>query len=104
MMMHAFRTDGERTEASVPSDNLDLSDLFLFGTRDANISHLGAQHLLRYLDTFDEVRTNRLHLAIGAAVLGKRVTLYPGSYFKNRAVWEFSLRDRFSTVEWGEAA
>jgi len=56
------------------------------------------------LDLFDEVRTNRLHDAICAGLLGKRVKMYPNSYFKNRAVYEFSMRDRFPDVEWVEMA
>jgi len=101
-VLHAFRTDGEQTGTPIPVDNLDLSRLFYYGTRDADVCHTTALHLLRYLDTFDEVRTNRLHLAIGSAVLGKRVLFQPNSYFKNRAVYEYSMRDRFPDVEWIE--
>ena len=100
--LHAFRTDAEQTATSVPDDNLDLSRIMAFGTWDANACHTGAQHVLRFLNLYDEVRTNRLHLAIGAALIGKRVKFYPNSYFKNRAVYEFSLRDRFPRVEWVE--
>lgn len=103
-VLHAFRTDAERIEGRIPGDNQDLSRLLFFGTRSAEICHVGALHLLRYLDLFDEVRTNRLHLAVGAAVLGKRVKLYPNSYFKNRAVYEYSMRDRFPDVEWVDEA
>jgi exopolysaccharide biosynthesis predicted pyruvyltransferase EpsI len=69
----------------------------------ADLCHTGAQHLLRYIDLYDEVGTNRLHVAIGAALLGKRVRFHPNSYFKNRAVYEFSMADRFPDVEWVEA-
>ena len=103
-MLHAFRTDAERSAIPVPADNLDLSSLVYFGTRDANVCHTGALHLLRYLNLFDEVWTNRMHLAIGAAVLGKRVKFHANSYFKNRAVYEFSMLDRFPDVEWVETA
>ena len=98
--LHAFRTDGEQTGIPVPIDNLDLSRLFYYGMRGADVCHTTALHLLRYLDTFAEVRTNRLHLAISAAVLGKRVQFQSNSYFKNRAVYEYSMRDRFPDVEW----
>ena len=101
--LNAFRTDGEQTGIPIPIDNLDLSKLFYYGTRNADVCHTTALHLLRYLDTFDEVHTNRLHLAIGSAVLGKRVLIQSNSYFKNRAVYEYSMRDRFPDVEWIEA-
>ena len=48
--------------------------------------------------------SNYFLIAIGGAVLGKRVRFHPNSYFKNRAVYEFSMLDRFPDVEWVEAA
>jgi len=72
------------------------------GTWDPTACHTGALHVLRYLDLYDDVRTNRLLLAIGAGLLGKRVEFHPNSYFKNRAVYEFSLRDRFPHMEWAK--
>ncbi len=44
------------------------------------------------------VRTDRLHVAIAAALLGKRVQLHAGSYFKNRAVFQSSLEPHFDRV------
>lgn len=44
--------------------------------------HAGAERLV----------TNRLHSSILGAILGIPTTLCPNSYFKNRAVWEHSLR------------
>ena len=44
---------------------------------------------------FDEVVTDRLHGAIGAALLGKRVVMRDNSYGKNADVYEFSLAERF---------
>jgi len=38
-----------------------------------------------------KVFTDRLHVAILAALLGKDTILYPNSYYKNREVYEFSL-------------
>lgn len=44
-----------------------------------------------YINEYKEIHTNRLHVAIAAALLKKKVTLIEGSYYKNRAVFEFSL-------------
>jgi len=41
----------------------------------------------------EHVVTNRLHFAIAALLLGRRATLLPGSWHKNRSVWETWLRD-----------
>ena len=40
---------------------------------------------------YEIVHTNRLHIGIVATMLGKEVYLYPNSYFKNKAVFDYSL-------------
>lgn len=102
VVLDAFRMDSEKTDITIPPGNLDLSDLFAFGTWHPELCHASARHLLRYLDLYDEVRTNRLHVAIGAALLGKRVKMHPNSYDKNQSVYDFSMRARFPNVEWVE--
>lgn len=37
------------------------------------------------------VYTDRLHVAILSAILGKKTYMYPNSYYKNKGVYEFSL-------------
>jgi CDP-glycerol glycerophosphotransferase len=44
------------------------------------------------------VRTDRLHVAIAAAMLGRSVELYPSKYFKAKAVYESSLKDLYANV------
>jgi len=102
-VLHAFRTDVEKTAVPLPVDNLDLANEFSHGTKSPHACHTGSFHMLRYLDTFKEVHSNRLHVSIGAALLGKRVRFWPNSYWKNQAVYEFSMRDRFPNVEWVES-
>lgn len=46
------------------------------------------------------ITTNRLHSAIIGLILEKSVTLLPNNYHKNRAVWEYSLREK--GVQWTE--
>lgn len=41
---------------------------------------------------FKEIVTNRLHFAIAGLIAGRKVTLFPNEYHKNKAVWEASLR------------
>ena len=66
-------------------------------------SHLDDPTLfLRYIDQFEEVVTDRLHVAIGAALLGKKVTVIAGAYFKIRAIYQSSLRDLFDGVTFVE--
>lgn len=99
-VLHAFRTDREQTGVVLPDDNVDISRLFAFGTHTEAVARYATHAFLAYIDRYEEVRTNRLHVCIGAALLGKEVRFYPNSYFKNEAVYEFSLRDRFPNVRW----
>lgn len=55
-------------------------------------------HWLRIHAFATHITSNRLHSAIVGSLLGKPVELLPGSYHKNRSVWEFSMKDR--GVEW----
>lgn len=50
---------------------------------------------LRYLDDFESIATDRLHVAIGATILGKNVAMVPGNYFKIRAIYESSVAPYF---------
>jgi exopolysaccharide biosynthesis predicted pyruvyltransferase EpsI len=57
-------------------------------------------HWLRIHAFASRIITNRLHSAIVGSLLGKPVELLPGSYHKNRSVWEFSLERR--GVAWSD--
>jgi exopolysaccharide biosynthesis predicted pyruvyltransferase EpsI/GR25 family glycosyltransferase involved in LPS biosynthesis len=90
---HAFRMDCEQTDISIPDDNIDLSHhLNMPDNTHTNIEPV-SMRLLEHLSNFDVVRTNRLHICIAGHLLGKTVHFYPNSYYKNQAVYEYSLRD-----------
>lgn len=95
-----FRTDIEKTAIALPQDNLDASLAFNFGVTSPTMAAFTVHHLLRFLDSFDVVNTNRLHIAIAAALLGKQVNLGSNSYFKCKAVYDHSLKDFFPKVSW----
>ena len=50
------------------------------------------RHWLRIHLLARSITTNRLHSSILGCIAGLPVTLGPGSYHKNRSVWEFSLK------------
>ena len=54
--------------------------------------------LASYLCQFDEIETDRLHIAILAAKLNKKVIFYPNNYYKNRAVYENSMANTYEKV------
>lgn len=69
--LHAFRTDPEASGEPVPPDNIDV----------ANIA-CSLEAWLRLLDHYGEVHTDRAHVMLAAALLGKRVRWRPNGYFK----------------------
>lgn len=90
--LFAFRTDREgHGFASYFPRNVDVS---LFGSGE----YVDAQSFFNLIATFENVFTDRLHVAIGAALIGKNVSLVGGTYPKNRGVFEASLSPHFSRV------
>ena len=59
---------------------------------------IATDNVFSYLSKFKEVNTNRLHIGIAAALLGKAVNLYRGSYHKIAGVYDFSMRGKFNNV------
>ncbi len=98
--LDAFRLDGESLGKPVPAGNVDLSEVFTIGTAPRGLTELTAQRLLEAIDGFEEIHTDRLHVGIASALLGKRVHFFPNNYYKVRAVYEFSVRERFPNVIW----
>lgn len=88
-----FRTDAERSRTEVLPGNVDVS------ARGYQMSPLGP--LFDTVGAAEVILTDRLHVAIAATLMGRRVSLFPNSYYKNRAVYEYSLR-HFSNVQWCE--
>lgn len=90
-----FRMDEEAAGViSPPPGNIDIS---------AAGNHLANPfHMVDVLAGFRRIHTDRLHVAILAALVGKRVHLHAGGYFKNRAVFESSLRGVFPRVRFYE--
>ncbi|MEL6482589.1 MAG: polysaccharide pyruvyl transferase family protein [Pseudomonadota bacterium] len=99
--LSAFRTDAEATGRSLPSSNQDLSELFRPRDIGPLTAPLAVQALCRFLAPFDEVETNRLHIAVLAAHLGKRVFVSDNNYGKLSAVLALApeaLKARISFV------
>lgn len=81
-----FRKDGESSLNTPSIKEADCSeDLSLGDSEDY-------KSFLRRIAAYENVHTDRLHVCIAAALLGKNVTLYSNSYFKNKAVFDYSLR------------
>lgn len=95
-----FRTDDESTDIALPPDNIDLPRVLALGGDPYELAVYVAQVFLRTIDRFDEIATNRLHVAIAAGLLGKQVEFHTNNYYKNGAVYEYSMKTRFPNVKW----
>jgi exopolysaccharide biosynthesis predicted pyruvyltransferase EpsI len=102
--LNAFRTDIEKTVLSLPSGNFDISQGFAADDMLPSSSLHATYWMMAFIDRFSVVRTNRLHVAIMAAMLGKELHLYDNSYGKVRDVFVHSLRARFPNVRWEGSA
>jgi exopolysaccharide biosynthesis predicted pyruvyltransferase EpsI len=99
-VLDAFRTDVEGTAGDVPGTNIDLSEAFAADDMSPASSLHATFWTMSFVDRFEVVRTNRLHIGIMAAMLGKQLELFDNSYGKVRDVFDHSLRDRFPNVRW----
>ena len=82
--LNAFRSDKESTREALPWRNRDIS-------RKGNATK-PLNKFINKIKKYDRVNTDRLHVAIAATLLGKQVSLYPNSYYKNKAVYEYTLK------------
>lgn len=81
--LNAFRLDDERLGTrALPQDNADISE-----------SAETLEEWLRTIERHAVVNTDRAHVMIAAARMGKQVNYAPSSYFKVEAIADFALRD-----------
>ena len=80
-LLNAFRTDAESTLERVPAGNVDVSSVCR-----------SLEEWLQRIAAHDEVRTDRAHVMIAGAMLGKRVRYRSSAYHKVPAIARWSLR------------
>jgi exopolysaccharide biosynthesis predicted pyruvyltransferase EpsI len=90
-ILNAFRTDSEKTDILLTDDNVDVSDILTLGVETRQLSFLASHYFLSFLNNYSVINTNRLHVCIGGMLLGKKVNFYPNSYYKCKAVYDYSL-------------
>ncbi|MDO8572481.1 MAG: polysaccharide pyruvyl transferase family protein [bacterium] len=84
-VLNAFRSDLESGLNRHPEINNDVSS--------NGYSTKPLDELIGILQKYEQVNTDRLHIAIGATLLGKKVKLFSNSYYKNKAVFDYSLKE-----------
>ena len=80
-VLNAYRTDCESAGLPVPKGNIDLS-----------VEAADLDHWLHTIAAAEVIRTDRAHVMIAAAMLGKRVQYRDSAYHKLRGIAEHSLR------------
>lgn len=90
---YAFREDVEKTMIEIPKNNVDISKKYtIYGnTRSLKKIEIVSNQLLRYLSGYDVVHTNRLYVCIACHLLKRKVYFYPNNYYKNTAMYNYSL-------------
>jgi exopolysaccharide biosynthesis predicted pyruvyltransferase EpsI len=90
--LSAYRRDRDSKRRDLPADNCDISQ-----------TCFGMDHWLWTIARHDTVATDRAHVMIAAAMLGKRVEYHGTNYHKVTAIAEYSL-PAFPTVVHTEIA
>jgi exopolysaccharide biosynthesis predicted pyruvyltransferase EpsI len=86
-----MRTDKERSRLfDIPKNNKDIS---LLGK-----TYSDTAPFINAINRVREVHTDRLHVAIVACMLHKKVYFYEGNYFKNSAVFHSCMRGVFDVT------
>lgn len=80
-LLVAYRTDKESALEEIPP-----------GNRDISVTCGGLEEWLWTISRYETVETDRAHVMIAAALLGKRVEYRPSTYHKVPEVARFSLR------------
>lgn len=91
-----FREDTEAPKGQIlHKSNRDISKL--------GKAHTPIEGFIEAIDQFETIHTNRLHVGIASALLGKKVNLYANDYFKIRAIYESSIKPYFPNVTFRDA-
>lgn len=101
---NCFRTDNEKTMITIPNDNVDLSFTLLKVGCTSNMEMIEnvSLSIFEYLSKYDTVNTNRLHMCIAGCLLNKKVNFYPNSYYKNKAVYDYSIKTDFAKCKFND--
>lgn len=91
-----LRRDAEMPAGSkLPYNNVDISRL--------GRAHTPVAPLFDRLSLAKRIYTNRLHLGIAGALLGREVQLFANDYFKIRAIFHSSIEPHFPNVQFNTA-
>ena len=104
--LHAYRRDREATTIVIPPDNRDISAICRLpgNTQTLNGIVNSSAAMLNAIAPYETVKTNRLHVAIASALMGKQTILSRNSYFKNKQIYKYSLKPHFQNIKFVNAS
>lgn len=94
-----LRSDKEGIMNKSDISGIDLSDFGGGCWCNSGLAFVSTKLFLAFIDRFDIIVTDRLHIAIAAAKLGKKVLALDNSYGKISSVYDYSLKNRFENVK-----
>ena len=80
--LNCFRQDSERLVDRNSKHNIDISMEFTLGVLPEELSHIVSHGMLNFLNKFETINTDRLHICIATLLLNKKVNFHPNSYYK----------------------
>lgn len=100
-ILNCFRNDKEKTTINIPNDNKDLSLIFKtkFSTKNNIIIEKISNNFINEISKYNIINTNRLHVAIIASLLNKNVNFYSNNYYKNEAIYNFSILNKYKLTK-----
>ena len=93
-ILNAFRKDVEKTNINISNDNYDISHELMDiqnGFKKEKCNKI-TEEFLNIISNYNVINTNRTHVAVAGYLLGKKVNFYNNSYYKNKSIYEYSLK------------
>ncbi|MGC5780823.1 polysaccharide pyruvyl transferase family protein [Methylobacterium sp. NFXW15] len=91
--LNLFRTDAESALKRTPLGNCDVALLWNGGIWSEKVSCIEAiTAACDLIGRFQVVNTDRLHMTVLSAMIGCKVNMYSGNYFKLSAVYDYTLK------------
>ena len=97
-VLRIMRVDVETRDREAAKAELDLSACYGAHFINREEAELVSHDFLTVLRRAREIQTDRLHVGIGASLLGKKVIIYDNNYGKNRAIFDLSMSARFPSA------
>lgn len=97
--LRLMRVDEEAVDASGAMPGMDLSAQYGSLFEYEGESELVTGDFLRVLEQAELIETDRLHVGIGASLLGKRVRLHDNNYGKNAGIFALSIEGRYPLTQ-----